>query len=166
MSVNETDIAQGLESWDSVLDEIRLRKEEFAQQRYVPRDMIRRFKALGLYRASAPAKFGGEPLPPAEFLEKIETISAVDGSCGWVASFGSSLTYLAALPVETQAQIYQNGPDVAFAAGIWVSVLRPRPSREISWSTAGGSSPAGRVPPTSSVWASPATPTPTANLAR
>jgi indole-3-acetate monooxygenase len=119
MTDNQTDVQQGIETFDSVLDDIRRRRGEFARRRYVPRDVIQRFKALGLFRASAPAMFGGEPMPPADFLEKIEAISAVDGSCGWVASFGSSLTYLAALPVDTQAEIYKNGPDVAFAAGLW-----------------------------------------------
>jgi len=119
MIENQTDVPQGIESFESVLDDIRRRRDEFARKRYVPRDLIQRFKGLGLFRASAPARFGGEPLSPADFLERIETISAVDGSCGWVASFGASLTYLAALPVDTQAEIYKNGPDVAFTAGVW-----------------------------------------------
>lgn len=125
MPENPTDVPQGKESFDSVLEEIRRRRDEFARQRFVPRDVVQRFKALGLFRASAPEKFGGEPMPPADFLEKVEAISAVDGSCGWVASFGSSLIYLAALPVDTQAEIYRNGPDVSFTAGIWP--LQPAP---------------------------------------
>lgn len=114
-----TNVPQDPSSFDVVLDEIRSRRTEFAEQRYVPRDLIQRFKALGLYRSSTPRKFGGDPLPPADFLELIERISMTDGSCGWVASFGSSNVYLAALPVETQAEIYQDGPDVAFTAGVW-----------------------------------------------
>lgn len=102
-----------------VLAELAERRLEFREQRYVPKDFITRLKQLGLYRAATPAKFGGEPLPPAEFLERIERISAVDGSTGWVASFGSSLIYLAALPLETQAELYRDGPDVAFAGGLF-----------------------------------------------
>ena len=106
-------------SFADVLAELEQRRVEFREQRYVPKDFIARLKEIGLYRASTPAKFGGEPLPPAEFLDRIERISVVDGSTGWVASFGSSLVYLAALPVETQATLYADGPDVAFAGGLF-----------------------------------------------
>ncbi|WP_019810869.1 acyl-CoA dehydrogenase family protein [Saccharomonospora halophila] len=102
-----------------VLAELEHRKAEFDEQRYVPKDFIERLKQVGIYRAATPAKFGGEPLPPAEFLDRIERISAVDGSTGWVASFGSALIYLAALPLETQAELYRDGPDVTFAAGLF-----------------------------------------------
>jgi alkylation response protein AidB-like acyl-CoA dehydrogenase len=104
---------------EEVLAELAQRKDEFQQQRYVPKDFVARLKQLGVYRASTPAKFGGQPLPPAEFLRLIEQISIVDGSTGWVASFGSSLIYLAALPLETQAELYKDGPDVAFAGGLF-----------------------------------------------
>lgn len=104
---------------EEVLAELAKRKDEFQQQRYVSRDFIDRLKQVGVYRASTPAKFGGNPLPPAEFLRLIERISTVDGSTGWVASFGSSLIYLAALPLDTQAELYKNGPDVAFAGGLF-----------------------------------------------
>ncbi|MBP2329654.1 alkylation response protein AidB-like acyl-CoA dehydrogenase [Kibdelosporangium banguiense] len=106
-------------TFDDVLAELAERRAEFREQRYVPKDFVTRLKQTGLYRATAPAKFGGEPLPPAEFLEKIERISMVDGSTGWVASFGSALIYLAALPLETQAALYKDGPDVVFAGGLF-----------------------------------------------
>jgi alkylation response protein AidB-like acyl-CoA dehydrogenase len=108
-----------LVTFDEVLAELAERREQFGQQRYVSPDFIARLKQLGLYRSATPAKFGGEPLPPAEFLDRIERISVVDGSTGWVASFGSALVYLAALPVETQAELYRDGPDVVFAGGLF-----------------------------------------------
>ena len=58
-------------------------------------------------------------MPPAEFLELIERISAVDGSTGWVASFGSQLIYLGSLPLESQAKLYADGPDVVFAGALF-----------------------------------------------
>lgn len=105
--------------FDDVLAELKQRRGEFNEQRHVPRDFVDRLKELGIYRASTPAKFGGDPLPPATFLDMIERISVVDGSTGWVASFGSSLVYLAALPRETQATMYRDGPDVVFAGGLF-----------------------------------------------
>lgn len=105
--------------FDQVLALVAERRAEFEEKRHVPRDVIAVFKDAGIYRASAPQRFGGDALPPAEFLGLIERISAVDGSAGWVASFGSSLVYLAALPLDTQAELYADGPDVAFAGGLF-----------------------------------------------
>jgi indole-3-acetate monooxygenase len=108
----------GEASWDSVLAELEARRAQFRKQRFVSADFIARLKQLGLYRSATPGKFGGRPLPPAQFLDQIERISAVDGSTGWVASFGCAPIYLAALPVETQRQIYAAGPDISFAGGL------------------------------------------------
>jgi alkylation response protein AidB-like acyl-CoA dehydrogenase len=43
----------------------------------------------------------------------------VDGSAGWVASFGFAAAYLAALPLDTLAELYAEGPDVVFAGGLF-----------------------------------------------
>ncbi|RST77249.1 flavin-dependent monooxygenase [Siminovitchia acidinfaciens] len=102
-----------------VLTEIRTRRDEFEAKRHVPRDMVEQLKQLGVYRAHTPRCFGGDALSPSEFLKMIESISEADGSTGWVASFGSSSLYLAALPRETLARMYANGPDVAFAGGLF-----------------------------------------------
>lgn len=114
-----TNVKQEPEAFDSVLKEVSERRDEFTELRYVPRDMIQKFKMLGLYRVSTPTQFGGNPTPPADVLEMIERIAMVDGSAGWVASFGSQNVYLAGLPLETQAELYKDGPDVAFTAGVW-----------------------------------------------
>ncbi|MFD7499183.1 flavin-dependent monooxygenase [Streptomyces sp. NPDC059832] len=68
---------------------------------------------------TGPRRFGGEPLPPADFIRIVERVSRVDGSTGWVVAFASALTYLAALPLDTQAQIYKDGPNVVFAGGLF-----------------------------------------------
>ncbi|WEO99678.1 acyl-CoA dehydrogenase family protein [Streptomyces sp. FXJ1.172] len=104
---------------DRVLTVVAQRRAEFEEKRHIPRDVVAEFKQAGIYRASTPKQFGGDALPPAEFLRLIERISVVDGSAGWVASFGSSLIYLAALPRDTQAELYADGPDVVFAGGLF-----------------------------------------------
>lgn len=43
----------------------------------------------------------------------------VDGSAGWVASFGSQLVYLGSVSLETQAKLYADGPDVVFAGALF-----------------------------------------------
>jgi alkylation response protein AidB-like acyl-CoA dehydrogenase len=104
---------------DRVLEVIAERRQEFGEQKFVPRDIISEFKKAGIYRSATPKRFGGDGLPPSEFLRIIEQISVVDASAGWVASFGSANVYLAALPLESQAELYAAGPDIAFAGGLF-----------------------------------------------
>lgn len=104
---------------DEALDVLRDRRDEFNAQRYVPADFIGLLKKAGMYRASTPAAFGGEPMPPSAFMKLVERISAVDPATGWVSSFGSSLVYFAALPVDSQRKLYAAGPDLAFAGGLF-----------------------------------------------
>lgn len=106
-------------AFQHALDVLTERRDEFAELGHVPRDYIDLLKKAGLYRASTPERFGGEPMPPAEFLRRIEKISEIDPSTGWVASFGSALTYFGSLPLESQAEIYADGPDLCFAGGLF-----------------------------------------------
>lgn len=106
-------------AFEKALEVLAERRDEFNAQGFVPKDYIDQLKRAGLYRASTPEQFGGEPLPPAEFLKLIERISQIDPATGWVASFGSALTYFGSLPLESQAEIYADGPDVCFAGGLF-----------------------------------------------
>jgi len=105
------------QAFQEALDVLRERRDEFTEQGFVPRDYIDLLKRAGIYRASTPRMFGGEPMPPAEFLDRIEQISAIDPATGWVASFGSALVYFGSLPLDSQAELYADGPDVVFAGG-------------------------------------------------
>ncbi|MGE8164963.1 acyl-CoA dehydrogenase family protein [Paraburkholderia sp. NPDC080076] len=104
---------------DALIGEIERRRDEFDQLSHVPRDMIAKMKRAGIFRASTPQRFGGDALPPAQFLRMLERIAIADGSAAWVAAFGSANTYLAALPIETQQQIYATGPDQVFSGGLY-----------------------------------------------
>ncbi|WP_346007874.1 acyl-CoA dehydrogenase family protein [Janibacter terrae] len=106
-------------AFEEALDALRDRRDEFAAQGHVPRDFLQLLKRAGIYRASTPQRFGGEPMAPTDFLDRIERISAVDPATGWVASFGSSLTYLTALPLEVQEQLYAQGPDIVYAGALF-----------------------------------------------
>jgi alkylation response protein AidB-like acyl-CoA dehydrogenase len=106
-------------SLDVLIEEIERRRDEFDRLSHVPRDMIAKMKRAGIYRASTPRRFGGDALPPPQFLAILERIAIADGSTAWVAAFGSANTYLASLPVETQQQIYAKGPDQVFAGGLY-----------------------------------------------
>lgn len=104
---------------DDVLARVAERRAEFTALRHVPREVIEEFRKAGIYRAATPKRFGGDALPPGAFLRMVERISEVDGSAGWVASFGSSAVYLAALPLDTLAELYAGGPDVVFAGALF-----------------------------------------------
>ncbi|GJH17657.1 acyl-CoA dehydrogenase [Caballeronia novacaledonica] len=104
---------------DALIEEVERRRDEFDALSHVSRDMVGKMKRAGIFRASTPKRFGGDALPPARFLEMLERIAIADGSTAWVAAFGSANTYLASLPVETQAQIYATGPDQVFAGGLY-----------------------------------------------
>ena len=103
----------------AVVEEIAARRDEIDRLSHVPRDIVQMMKAAGIFRASTPVRFGGDALSPAKFLPMVEAIAEVDGSAAWVAAFGSANTYLAALPLETQAKIYADGPDQVFAGGLY-----------------------------------------------
>ena len=104
---------------DTLLADIKSRRREFERQQFISQDIIERFREIGIYRAFVAKRFGGDEMAPADFCRLIETISAADGSAGWVASFGAGAIYLSALPVATLEQIYAKTPNHVFAGGIF-----------------------------------------------
>lgn len=123
--------------------EIRARRSEFHALRHIPQDIVRKFQSIGAYRAFVPERFGGDALSPAAFCRLIEDIATADASAGWVASFGVSSTYLAALPPETYAKIYGQDPDTVFAG----AMFPPQAAARVS----GGLEVSGRWPYASGV---------------
>ena len=111
--------ASSAPTFDSLLENIRARRREFAQQKHLTPDVVEAFKYHGIYRALVPRSLGGDERSPREFCELVERIAQADGSAGWVASFGMGVTYLASLPPATLKQIYAETPDVVFAGGIF-----------------------------------------------
>ncbi|WP_225899701.1 acyl-CoA dehydrogenase family protein [Croceicoccus gelatinilyticus] len=111
--------AEFLEVPESFLAEMRQRRGEFAALGRLPRDVVERLRGFGTYRALVAKRYGGMETTPARFLEYVETLATADGSVGWVASFGVSSMYLAALPEATLAKIYADGPDVIFAGALF-----------------------------------------------
>jgi len=109
----------GKDKVDALLQEIRDRRMEFEEQKYISADIINTFKEVGVYRAFVPKQFGGDEQSPLEFLLLVEAIAAASGSAGWVASFGMNPAYLAALPMESIEKVWQDSPDVVFAGGIF-----------------------------------------------
>ncbi|MCC8969661.1 acyl-CoA dehydrogenase family protein [Bradyrhizobium brasilense] len=120
MIAPETDVSAATsDDLSPLLADIRARRIEFARAQKVPDDVIQAFKRVGVYRALAAKRFGGDERTPADFCRLIERISEADGSAGWVASFGDGARYLSALPEDTLCRVYANGPDVVFAGAVF-----------------------------------------------
>jgi len=117
----------GAAKFDALLADIRARRKEFEQQKYISQDVIEQFKEIGVYRALVPKRYGGDEKSPIDFLLMVEAIAAADGSAGWVASFGMNPAYLSALPPQTVEKVWANGPDVVFAGGIFP----PQPAQKV-----------------------------------
>lgn len=120
-------VTQGPAALAALKAEIRSRQAEFQALRHIPPDIVRQFQQVGVYRAFVPRRFGGDARTPAEFCRLVEDIASADASAGWVASFGVSATYLAALPPETYAAIYGRDPDTVFAG----AMFPPQPARRV-----------------------------------
>lgn len=118
-----------------LLATLRARRDEIHALRHVPRDIVGKMKAARIFRATTPSKFGGDVLAPHHFLKMVEAIGEVDGSAAWVAAFGSANSYIAALPEETQAEIYADGPDQVYAGGLYP--LHPAERVEGGWQVSG-----------------------------
>ncbi|GAA0315314.1 acyl-CoA dehydrogenase family protein [Psychrobacter aestuarii] len=120
---------------DALLDDIRKRADDCEKQRHIDQDIIERFKAIGVYRAFVPKRFGGDERSPTDFLRLIETIAMADGSAGWVASFGMNPFYLGGLPMPTIEKVWADTPDVVFAGAIFP--VRPAEVRDDSYVVSG-----------------------------
>ncbi|WP_138466016.1 acyl-CoA dehydrogenase family protein [Poseidonocella sp. HB161398] len=120
-AAGEADLSRLTETpaFHELLAEIRARRDEIHKGRHVPRDIVAKMKAARIFRAATPSKFGGDAMAPHHFLKMVEKIGEADGSAAWVAAFGSANTYIAALPEETQAEIYAGGPDQVYAGGLY-----------------------------------------------
>lgn len=118
---NTVDMAQwgGEEKVNKLLSDIKKQRNQCDEQRYISTEIVEQLKDIGIYRAFVPKEFGGTDKSPSEFLKMIEAISTVDGSTGWVASFGMNPAYLASLPMNTLENIWKESPNVVFAGGIF-----------------------------------------------
>ena len=104
---------------DTLLELIATRRLSYDQAGQLDTETVEAMQHAGVYRALVPARFGGDERSPAQFLRLVERISEADGSAGWVASFGVSHLYLAALPEATLEALYAGGPDVVFAGALF-----------------------------------------------
>ena len=72
-------------------------------------------RRAGVFRAMVSREFGGDELPPSDFLRLVERIAMADGSTGWIASLAATSLMVSALPIATLKVVFQHSADVVFA---------------------------------------------------
>lgn len=102
-----------------LLASIREHRTAFTEAQQVTPVVVEQMRKAGIFRALVARQFGGDEMTPSAFIRMIEEIAIVDGSAAWVASFGHVAAYITALPVETLAKIYENGPDVNICGALF-----------------------------------------------
>ena len=101
-----------------MLKQVALESASFSELAFIPQHIVDLMKKLD-FSVCLYLVFLVVMRESTAILQSLEKLAAVDGSAAWVASFGSSNYYLAALPIETQKIIYQDGPDQIFAGGLF-----------------------------------------------
>jgi alkylation response protein AidB-like acyl-CoA dehydrogenase len=95
----------------SFVEEVRQRAPETESSRRVPPDLIERMAAAGLFHAFVPQGLGGGEVHPSVFFRTVETLSAADGSTGWVVMIGGTGGVIAgSLPQAAAREIYGDRP--------------------------------------------------------
>lgn len=84
---------------DGLVPLIRAHQAEAERLRRQPREVADALAAAGLLQMYLPRSMGGPECPPLTAFRAIETLSRADGSAGWCAMIGSSLSgFVAWLP--------------------------------------------------------------------
>ncbi len=63
--------------------EIRSRRKEIEDARRMPKDLVDRLAATGVFRMTVPHALGGDESSPMDVMAAIEAVSSADGSAGW-----------------------------------------------------------------------------------
>jgi alkylation response protein AidB-like acyl-CoA dehydrogenase len=111
------------EAADRILEEIRAlaptiaaRAGEAETAARVPADIWRMLKSAGVFRMTAPKKYGGMELDYPTVARILQAITRIDGSIGWVCTLANGgALFLPLLARETYDKIYRNGPDLVCA---------------------------------------------------
>jgi indole-3-acetate monooxygenase len=88
----------------ALLPKIRARREEIEAARRLPRDLVNELSATGIFKLGVPKAIGGDEADPLDIMRAIETVSAADGSTGWVSLIGISSGFQAGYMPEAGAK--------------------------------------------------------------
>jgi alkylation response protein AidB-like acyl-CoA dehydrogenase len=95
--------------------EIARSMEAMDRERMVPMSLIYEMRNLGLFRMSWPRHWGGYEADPLTQIEIFEEVSRLDGSVGWIATFGALNGFAAAKLDPTACRELFPTPDTVSA---------------------------------------------------
>jgi 3-hydroxy-9,10-secoandrosta-1,3,5(10)-triene-9,17-dione monooxygenase len=96
---------------------IRERALRAERERKIPRESIDEFVDAGLGRIMTPKRWGGYEMSHDTACDVILEIGKACGSTAWCTSFLlTHVWWFTAFPIEAQADVYADGPDVNMAA--------------------------------------------------
>lgn len=87
--------------------------DEAEQLRTMPRDLVERIRAEGMFRMAMPATLGGLEMDPMAIVAAIETVSRADGSAGWTVLIGNSTAFFAWLEPHAANEMLGEATNVA-----------------------------------------------------
>ncbi|MGI9145193.1 MAG: acyl-CoA dehydrogenase family protein [Chloroflexota bacterium] len=97
---------------------IRASADEAEAARRFPGSVIAAMAEARIFRQMAPRVAGGDEIDPITLLDRVEAISRIDGSAGWVAMIGAGAGFLTGyLDTEVGRQIFAN-PHACLAGNI------------------------------------------------
>jgi alkylation response protein AidB-like acyl-CoA dehydrogenase len=101
---------------DALAPEIAARAAEIEAGRRIPEDLVRRLRAMGVFRLVVSAEHGGLGLDQREVCEALAALARLEGAIGWVSLIATAgAMALGQLPRSTFERVYAEGPDVASA---------------------------------------------------
>jgi indole-3-acetate monooxygenase len=89
------------------------------QGRRLPNELLREFKAAGLFRAWMPRELGGETLEPVGMMRVVEELAQADGSAGWAVMVAAQCaTFIPQLDLKDAQAVFSADDILAGTAGI------------------------------------------------
>jgi alkylation response protein AidB-like acyl-CoA dehydrogenase len=93
----------------ALLPRIKARRKEIEEARQLPQDLVDDLVATGIFRFGVPRELGGEEGSPVDLVRIVETIATADGSVGWCAAVGMTVSGVAGyMPAEGAREVYTN----------------------------------------------------------
>jgi alkylation response protein AidB-like acyl-CoA dehydrogenase len=115
---NHSELARTPEQNEALAELLTLARDRRAEsdaQLSLGDEVMACLRGAGVFRAMVAREFGGDELPPSDFLRLVERISMADGSTGWIASLAATSLVVTALPITTLKVVFVRSVDILFA---------------------------------------------------
>src|SRR5262249_12271194 len=116
-----------VESVRALSNEVSARAAETEAARCVPRDLICKLGAEGVFRLFVPASIGGAAVEPATACTIVEEISRADGSTGWTSMILNTTFFSSWLEPAVARELLATDPLLGMA-GIFAPVGQVEPA--------------------------------------